>query len=231
MSAMWPTVIGVALAQPIEDSQVEAVVLASSVSALSRIPGCHDLAGTYEVRASLGGRETLDEAWLVRGTLREGSWEDREVARSGSPEEWIPDRSNAASAFGTDPLVKVDVGWRALLADTLPGAVSSQYVKRMGDTWAVVSTLDGGRRSTNTMVTLLAHGTLDLRGLQVRVDSPIRRVDNAGTRIRIEALTMDLVVDENSVPVSETFDVRFRQGLMVGTSRQRTVWTARPCAG
>lgn len=217
-----------ALAADHDDDTLSRLTAAND-RALTAIPGCHQMEGTFAVRADFGLLGVEDTQWLARGVLRDGVWEHRQVASPDRPTEWHPAGSNAVSAFGVDPSLPSGVGWGPFLLRALPGVVSMQYIERRGNQWALVSTLDGGPRSSNTMFTLFDDDPLQARSIQVRVTSPIRGIEDGGHKIRVLRLTMDLALDEKGVPVSETFDARFAQGVVSGTSTLAVEWRSRPC--
>mgnify|MGYP001565924023 CR=1 FL=1 len=211
------------------DDETLSRLVTANARALTGIPGCHRMEGRFTVHADFGILGGDDTDWLVRGTLRDGVWGDRQVADPARPTEWHAAGRNAVSAFGVDPALPEGTGWGPLLLRALPGQVSMQHAERRGAQWALVSTLDGGPRSTNAMFTLFDDDPLAVRAIEVRVSSPIRAIVDGGHPIRILRLTMDLVLDEAGVPVSEAFDARFAQGLASGTSRLWAGWQARPC--
>jgi hypothetical protein len=195
----------------------------------TRIPGCFRMEGTYTSDFSLGLLGGQREAALVRGTLRDGAWEGRELAMADHPDQWFPAGHLARSAFGTDPAATKGEGWGGYLLGALPGMVSAQFVERRGDQWALVGTLDGGPRSDNTMVTLFDDEPLRVRALQARVTSPILGLKAGGHKIRILRLTMDLVFGPDGAPVSESVDARFGQGVVTGTTKVSATWRSSPC--
>jgi len=197
--------------------------------ALTAFPGCYRMQGKYESDYSLGLLGGQKESALVKGVLRDGIWEGREIATAAAPELWFPARHLAMSAFGIEPTATQGSGWGPILLKVLPGTVSAEYAERRGGQWALLSTLDGGPRSSNTMVTLFDEDPLRVRTVQARVTSPIRGIVDGGHKIRIIRLTMDLVVGPDGAPQSESLDMRFGQGVVTGDTRLRVVWQSSPC--
>jgi hypothetical protein len=223
--------IGCAALAADQDNDLLSRLTAANERVLTAIPGCHHMEGTFSDHTDFGLLGGADHEYLVRGILRHGVWEGREVVNPDRPTGWHPAGGSGISAFGVDPSLPKGVGWGRFLLSVLPGAVSMQYVERRGSQWALVSTLDGGPRSANTMITLFDEAPFQARSVQVRIDSPIRGIEDGGHKIRILRLAMDLALSPDGVPVAETFDARLAQGIISGTSELTVAWRSRPCSG
>lgn len=197
--------------------------------ALTAIPGCFQMEGVYRQDYSLGLLGGQRESASVRGVLRDGVWERRELSQTDAPERWFAAHNLAQSAFGVDPGAEGSIGWGRYLLDALPGSVSAQYAERRGDEWALVQTLAGGPRADNTMTTLFDAATLRPRAIQARVASPIRGLEDGGHKVRIIRLNMDLAFGPDGAPVSEDVDAKFGQGIVTGTTKVHADWRSTAC--
>lgn len=219
-----------ALAADIASDEMLSQLTVAHATALTAIPGCHRMEGSYKLYFSLGLLGKQHEEASIRGILREGVWEGRELATAAQPDRWFPAQHLARSAFGVDPAATKGEGWGAYMLTELPGTVSAQYAERRGEQWALVSTLDGGPRSDNTMVTLFDADPLRVRAIEARVTSPIRGLKDGGHTIRILRLAMDVVFAADGAPVSEAVDARFGQGIITGDTRVHVDWRSTPCS-
>ncbi len=185
--------------------------------------GCFVLQGTLEVTADVGLLGTSTTRDQLRGKLRDGVWESREIARPDGT--WRPAGYDAISAFGQIPGLPRNTGPMPFFLDTLPGQVSTVYAEPDGNDWRLIQTLQG---KNNRLITSFNGEPLRARQWTFDVPNPIM-LDDGRRMTKMRRMNGTLEVNEDGSPRAEIWTARFRQGIFVANVSSSVLWTAAPC--